>query len=273
MNKNKDFMEFCNNKYSREFLKSFCNITNYTASCYLNSCDILAQKITNGLKDADDDTSSGKISENKVNLCMEAIQQHAELTARTSCILQRVAVLCGALLTEQINLRQTQADTYLRSFASDCRRILGDRCKINVIPGENFIFNSFKDLLDIIMLRFIRTACYSIADSDVEDPGLPSFDLSAHIKNGIPEITINTDAHIENTVSDNIDTMDFFETCSAEIIETLAGKLGLETETGSSHLTIKFPANIAGTDIIAEQPQKQLINEGNSVFRIMLGDL
>lgn len=270
MYNNKDFMEFCNNKYSKELLKGFFNIANYAASCYQNSCDILTKKITTGLKDANGDTGNDKISEKKV---VEAIQQHDELTARISCILQRVAVLCGALLTEQLNLRQTQAETYLRNFASDCQRILGDRCKINVIPGENFIFSSSKDLLDIIMLRFIRTACYSTAYSENEDSELPSFDLSAHIKNGMPEITINTDAHIEHTESDTIDTMDFFETYSTEITEMIAGKLGLETETGSSHLTIKFPANIAGVDITAEQPKKQLVNEGNSVFRIMLGDI
>ena len=78
---------------------------------------------------------------------------------------------------------------------------------------------------------------------------------------------------IQDSQSDNIDIMDFFSIFSKEITETIADKLGIKTEPGTKHLTIKFPASSADDNIIVEQSKKQLINDGNSRFSIMLGDL
>lgn len=270
MDKNNEFMDFCSSEYAKKLFKSFSNITNYAALCYRNSDDILRMELTANLKD---NSSDGKISEDYLNSCLESINHHSELTGSINCILQRVSVLCSAILTKQPDLRQIRSVTYLRNFATDCQRILGDKYEIKVITNEDFIFSSFKELLDITMLHFIRNACRSAYDLENEFSAPVSFELSACIKNGTPEITVNTNVHMQQLSSDTIDTMDFFEIFSNEITETIAAKLNIKTEIGSSHMTIKFPADSADDRITAEQPRKQLINEGNSIFRIMLGDL
>lgn len=270
MDKNNEFMDFCSSEYAEKLFKSFSNITNYAALCYRNSDDILKMELTANLKNNSND---GKISEEDLNSCLESVNLHSELTGNICCILQRVSVLCSAILTKQPDLHQIRSVTYLRNFAYNCQRILGGKCKINVISDEDFIFSSLRELLDIILLHFIRNACRSASDSENGFSDPVSFELSAYIKNRTPEITVNTNVHMQHLSSDTIDTMDFFEIFSNEITETIAAKLDIKTEIGSSHMIIKFPADSADDRITAEQPRKQLINEGNSIFRIMLGDL
>lgn len=270
MEKNTEFMNFCNNEYAKKLLKSFSSIVNYAEAFFKSSDDILNEKLRANLKNNSNDNN---IPTNNSVVCIKALDDHANISGHARCILLRIALLCDAILNENPVLHQICVSSYLKNFASNCKRILGNKCEINVVCKNDFIFSSFRELLDIIILHFIRKAYISAADSKDELAFPIKFDLSACIINEIPEITIDTNVQIQDSQSDNIDIMDFFSIFSKEITETIADKLGIKTEPGTKHLTIKFPASSADDNIIVEQSKKQLINDGNSRFSIMLGDL
>lgn len=270
MEKNTDFMNFCNSEYAKKLLKSFSSIVNYTEAFFKSSDEILNEKLRANLNRNANDNN---ISANNAAVCIKALDDYADISSHARCILLRIALLCDAILNENPVLHPICASSYLKNFSRNCKRILGNKCEINVVCKNDFIFSSFRELLDIIILHFIRKAYLSAADSKDKSAFPIKFDLSARIINEIPEITIDTNVQIRNLQSDSIDIMDFFSIFSKEITETIADKLGIKTEPGTKHLTIKFPAASDGGNIIVEQSKKQLINDGNSRFSIMLGDL
>ncbi len=255
MDQLKDFMDFYNNPYSKELTKNFAMIANYSAASLLGFSQMM-DKITK-----DDEQSK-----ETVDYCMNLIES-------VCCQLQRTGIFCSAIMKEDPKLTSIKAENYLNSFITGCQRIIGKKCQISITPVQDFTFTSSSDFLDLLLLGFIRKNCANAGFLQSKDEALPSFEISASVKNDIPQITLNTTASIPQRNYDTLGSQEFFENFFTEFAELISKKLNIDIEISSSHITIKFPQNSKNDTLVFESPKLQFTNEGRSLFRIMLNDI
>lgn len=255
MDKFNNFTEFYNNPYTREMTKGFSIIANYAASNLLNSCEYL-KGLLNGSDSSDEITA-----------------QYIGAIDTICCQLQRTGAFCDAITAEPTNFRKLQAESYLNNFVRGCQGILGDTHKIYVNIRQDFVFSSVSNLLDLLILGFMRKACSSFVFMGAGYSAPLSFELSACVKNGIPEITVYTNANSQKRDYDSMGAQDFFDDFFTEISGMISQKLNVETKISPGYMTIQFRSDEGDDTIIAEQPKLQLLNDGRSIFKIMLGDI
>lgn len=255
MDQLKDFMDFYNNPYSKELTKNFGMIANYSAASLLGFSQLM-DKITK-----DDEQSK-----ETVDHCMNLIES-------ICCQLQRTGIFCSAIMKDDPKLAPVKAESYLNSFTTGCQRIIGKKCKISIASVQDFTIVSSSDFLDLLLLGFIRKNCANAGFLQPNEEDLPSFEISACIKNDIPQITLNTNASIPQRNYDTFGSQEFFENFFNEFAVLISEKLNIETEISSSHMIIRFPRNNSNDSLIFESPKLQPASEGRSLFRIMLNDI
>lgn len=255
MDQLKDFMDFYNNPYSKELTKNFGMIANYSAASLLGFSQLMDKIIK-------DDAQSRET----VNYCMNLIES-------VCCQLQRTGIFCSAIMKDDPKLSYMKADSYLNSFITGCQRIIDKKCQISLTSADDFTFKSSSDFLDLLLLGFIRKNCANAGFLQTNKEALPSFEISASVKNDIPQITINTTACIPQRNYDTFGSQEFFENFFNEFAALMSEKLNIETEISSSHMIIRFPQNSNSDSLIFESPKLQLASEGRSLFRIMLNDV
>ena len=255
MDRFNEFLDFFNNPYSKEMTKNFGMIANYASTVLLSFTHLF-----------DDITKDDEKSQQTANQCLDMIRT-------ISGQLQRTGIFCSALMNDNTKLRQISAESYLNSFTSGCERILGEKCTVSAAVQQDFIIVTSRELLDLLLLGFIRKSCGPKNFAPKSDADIPVFDISTGIKNGIPQITVNTSTEITQTKSDPFGSYEFFESFFDEFSSLIAKKLHIEIDTGSNYMTIKFTPNEYDDMITFNSPTVQLAGEGRSIFRIMLEDL
>lgn len=251
MDNSKDFMDFYNNPYSKEMTKNFGLIADYAATV-LSSFSNMLENVTK------DDEESRNLSD----YCRNMINS---LTAQ----LQRTGIFCSAILSDNAKLQQIKAEKYLNDFVSGCKRVLGEKCQITAAVQQDFIAVTSSELLDMLLLGFIRKCC---ASEGSKPSILTSFDISAAIKNDIPQITADAGGLVQQANYDPFGMCDFFEHFFNEFASLIAEKLHLQIDVAQNHMTIKFIPSDHDDMITFHSTRVQLANEGRSLFRIMLDD-
>ncbi len=270
MDKFEIFTEFCNNPYSKKMIESFSYFANYVISVldsfskdfrHYNSCN--SEK-----KSGCEESAAQQFDTQKYLASIDNI----------SGMMQRSSKFFDVIMSETPNEICINSKQYLDSFVSECQNIFAGKYNISVGYCPVFYFNAVKRFLDLIILVFIRKVCCSADFLGSSKSSAPSFELSADIKNNIPEITINTNVNLLPRSYNSIGTFDFFEKFLDEISRLLVQKLNAEAESSSSHMTIKLrntEAELTSQDEIANlnTSKTEFKSAGRSDFYGMLYDL
>lgn len=255
MDKLKDFMDFYNNPYSKEMTKNFGVIADY-ASTVLIGFSQLFDKI---VKTDEESTET-------VNYCKDIL-------ATVSGQLQRAGIFCSVLMNDNSKNDHFSIETYLNNFVSGCERILGQKCNTSVAIQKDYVVYTSSSLLDMLLLGFIRKSCAPDMAKDKKDIPLPAFDISADIKNDTPQLTVISSVVIPQNSCDPFSSREFFEKFFVEFSTIIAEKLNAHIDIGENYITIKFLPDKDPNLLIFHSPRQKIVNEGRTIFRIMLEDL
>ncbi len=249
MDKFENFTEFCNNSYSKKMIESFSYFANYIISV-LDSISKDFRQYNSG----SDDTAAQQFDTQKYLAPLDNI----------SGMIQRSSKFFDVIMSEAPNERCINSKQYLDSFAAECQNIFAGKYNISIGYCPDFSFNAVKRFLDLIILIFIRKVCSSAGFLGSSKSSSPSFELSADVKNSVPEITINTNVNLLPRSYNSIGTFDFFENFFDEISGLLIQKLNAEAEFSSSHMTIKFRNTKVG---LASQDNSANLNTFKTEFK------
>lgn len=256
MEKFTGFNEFYNNHYSKDMTKGFGSITGCAAAELCNVAEYL--------KSCSD--SSEIPPEQIAAQCAEAIERISRQLSRTS-------LFCGAITKTPLNFRHFHAESYLSNFVKNCEIILGEKLNINLCVRQDFSFSSVSDLLDLLLLGFMRKALSSYVFMGPDSSPRISFEIYASVKNDIKEITLYTGVNTPQNSYNAMGAADFFNDYFSEIANITAENLGVKAHITPNRMTIQFDSDENDDRIVAEQKIVQLLGDSRSLYRTMLGDL
>ncbi|MBR3759716.1 MAG: hypothetical protein IKK47_01800 [Ruminococcus sp.] len=255
MDQLKDFMDFYNNPYSKEMTKNFGIIADY-ASTVLIGFSQLFDKIV----------KTDEESLETANYCKDIL-------GVVSGQLQRAGIFCSVLMNDKTKNDHISIEKYLGNFISGCERILGQKFDTSVAIQKDFVVYTSSDLLDMLLLGFIRKTCTPDLAKEKKDNVLPTFDISASVKNDMPQITVNSSTILPQNSYDPFGSREFFEKFFVEFATIIAEKINARIDIGENYITIKFLPDKDPNILIFHSPKVRIANEGRTIFKIMLEDL